>query len=182
MSGAEVTTSAGLLVDALGRIHEEVHSVVDGLSVRHSVRRLDPEANTVAWLVWHLARVQDDHLAKAAGTEQVWTAQGWVKRFGLPFPPEAHGYGQNAADVAAVRVDPLDLLTGYHDAVHEESVKYVRGLSNADFDRVVDTRWDPPVTLGVRIVSVISDGLQHVGQAAVIRGIVERLDAEAGRS
>ena len=171
---AEATVSALVLVDAFGRIKEEVHSVVDGLSVEQSVYRIDPDANSIAWLVWHLTRVQDDHIADAAGIDQVWTTQGWADRFGLPFAPEAVGYGQSSAEVAAVRVDSLDLLTGYHDAVHEQTVQYVRDLADADFERVVDERWDPPVTLGVRIVSVVSDALQHVGQAAFVRGVAER--------
>ena len=52
------------------------------------------------------------------------------------------------------------------------------GLTDADLPRVVDERWDPPVTLGVRLVSVISDCLQHAGQAAFVRGILLR---SAGR-
>jgi Protein of unknown function (DUF664) len=165
---------ADLLIDAFGRIKEEVHSVAEGLTVEQSVHRVDPDANSIAWLLWHLARVQDDHIAAAAGIEQVWTAQGWADRFGLPFEPKALGYGQSPEEVGAVRVESIDLFTGYQDAVHEQTVAYIAGLAGADFARVVDERWDPPVTLGVRIVSVLSDGLQHVGQAAIIRGIVER--------
>lgn len=179
-SAKAATTSADLLVDAFGRIREEVHSVADGLTAEQALRRLDPQANSIAWLLWHLARVQDDHVAAAAGIEQVWTAQGWLERFDLPFAPEAHGYGHTSEDVAALRVDSVDLLTGYHDAVHEQTVTYVSGLDGADLDRVVDKRWDPPVTLGVRLVSVVSDALQHVGQAAFVRGVVQRTDSTDG--
>jgi uncharacterized damage-inducible protein DinB len=125
-------------------------------------------------LLWHLTRVQDDHLADAAGTEQVWTADGWYDRFGLPFPPAAHGYGFDSEQVGQVRVESADLLIGYHDAVHDRSVAWVRGLSDEDLQRVVDENWDPPVTLAVRVVSVLSDDLQHAGQAALLRGILDR--------
>lgn len=161
------------LVDAFERIRDAVHPSVQGLTPDQLAVRLDPEANSIAWLVWHLTRIQDDHLAAAAGTEQVWTAEGWVSRFGLPFSPGATGYGHGPGDVAAVRA-PADLLTGYYDATHRRTVAYVSGLGDADFSRVVDESWDPPVTLGVRMVSVIADDLQHVGQAAFVRGIVER--------
>ena len=103
----------------------------------------------------------------------MWTAGGWVGRFGLPFGPAATGYRHGPDDVAAVQV-PATLLAVYHDAVHEQAVRYVGGLRDADLDRVVDTRWDPPVTLGVRLVSVLADALQHAGQAAFVRGIVAR--------
>ena len=164
-------TSADLLVDAFGRIRGVVHRVVDGLTPEQLAFRLDAEANSIAWLVWHLTRIQDDHLADAAGTQQAWTSLGWMGRFGLPFDASATGYGHRADEVAAVRV-PADLLTGYHDAVYEQSIEYVRELTDSDLGRIVDTAWDPPVTLGVRLVSVIADDLQHAGQAAFIRGLV----------
>jgi hypothetical protein len=108
-----------------------------------------------------------------ASTEQVWTADGRAGRFGLPFDDDAIGYGQGSDEVAALRAD-ADLLLGYHDAVHARTLQYVGGLVDADLDRVVDRRWDPPVTLGVRLVSVADDDLQHAGQAAFVRGVVER--------
>ena len=162
---------ADLLVDALGRVRETVHSTVEGLSEEQLAYRIDGRSNSIAWLIWHLSRVQDDHVAEVAGTAQVWTAGGWYDRFDLPFDPGEHGYGQSSDAVAAVRV-PADLLVGYHDAVHDQSVTYVRTLSGADLDRVVDDRLDPPVTLGVRLVSVVNDTTQHVGQASFVRGLL----------
>ena len=169
-------TIAELLADAFGRIHETVHEAVDGLTPGQLVFRPESGANSIAWLTWHLARIQDDHVADVAGTEQVWTSGSptWADRFGLPFAASATGYGHGTEAVAAVQVDSGELLTSYFDAVHSRTLRYVRGLTEADLDRVVDKAWDPPVTLGVRLVSVISDDLQHAGQAAYLRGLIER--------
>jgi hypothetical protein len=167
-------TSAELLADAFGRIRETVHAAVAGLSAEQLAYRIDGSANSIGWLVWHLTRIQDDHVADVAQAEQVWISGGWAERFGLPFPPLAHGYGHSSADVAAVRVASPELLTGYYDAVHEHTIRFVGGLADADLSRIVDERWDPPVTLGVRLVSVVSDDLEHAGQAAFIRGILLR--------
>jgi uncharacterized damage-inducible protein DinB len=167
-------TSSDLLADAFGRIRDAVYEVVDGLNPEQLEFRPDPQANSIAWLVWHLTRVQDDHLAGVAQTSQLWTADGWAARFGLPFHETETGYGQHADAVAAVRVASGDLLTGYYDAVYTETIRYVQRVSDADLGRIVDERWDPPVTLGVRLISVISDGLQHAGQAAYLRGLAER--------
>ncbi|WP_131741990.1 mycothiol transferase [Actinomadura roseirufa] len=167
-------TSAELLTDAFDRIREVVHEAAGGLTAERLAYRADPEANTIAWLVWHLTRVQDDHVADAADTPQVWTADGWAERFGLPFGAAETGYGQSADQVALVRVRSADLLTGYHDAVHARTAGYVGALTDADLARVVDAAWDPPVTLAVRLVSVVSDALQHAGQAAFVRGLAER--------
>src|SRR5215207_4115445 len=160
-----------LLIDAFGRIKEVVHEVVDRLDENHLSIRPNDHGNSVAWLIWHLTRIQDDHLADAGGYEQVYTADGWHKRLGLPFDPSDTGYGHSAEEVAAVKV-PADLLAGYYDAVHGRTVRFLEGLSDDDLDRIVDKRWNPPVTLGVRLVSVISDDLQHAGQAAYVKGLL----------
>ncbi|MEW1959296.1 DinB family protein [Kineococcus sp. NPDC059986] len=162
-----------ILLDLYGRIPDAVHAAVDGLDEDTLAARLDPEANSVAWLVWHLARVQDDHVSEVAGHEQTWTADGWAGRFGLPFGDEETGYGFDAAQVGQVRAG-AELLTGYLEAVQARTVAYLRGLSDADLDRVVDDRWDPPVTLGVRLVSVADDDLEHAAQASFLRGVLER--------
>jgi Protein of unknown function (DUF664) len=167
-------TSAELLVDAFDRVRGVVRRVVDGLSPEQLAFRVDPDANSIAWLVWHLTRIQDDHLAGAFDAEQVWTSQGWVERFGLPFDPRDTGYGHQAGEVAAVGVVAGELLVGYHDAVHEQSTRHLRRLTDGDLARIVDRSWDPPVSLGVRLVSVIADDLQHAGQAAFVRGLLQR--------
>jgi uncharacterized damage-inducible protein DinB len=174
MSPVQSGEFPALLADAFGRVHEQVHAVVAGLSEEQLATRLDADANSIAWLCWHLARVQDDHLAGAFGAAQVWhEAQWatWAERFGLS--PDNVGYGNSSKQVAQVRA-PAEMLTGYLDAVHAQTVRLLGGLTEADLPRIVDERWDPPVTLSVRLVSVISDCLQHVGQAAFIRGVLLR--------
>lgn len=159
-----------VLTDAFGRIHEVVHEAAEGLTVKDLHVRLHPRANSIAWLVWHLSRIQDDHVADASGQEQVWLAQDWVGRFGLPFRPESTGFGHSSKQVAETQVGSSELLLGYFDAVHEQTMGFITGLSAGPLNRIVDESWDPPVTLGVRLVSVIADDLQHAGQAAFIRG------------
>ncbi|WP_432503162.1 mycothiol transferase [Kineococcus arenarius] len=162
-----------LLLDGFGRIPPAVHAVLDGCDEEALTARAAPGTNTVAWLLWHLARVQDDHVSEVAGTEQAWTAQGWARRFDLPFGDDETGYGFSAEQVGSVRAG-ADLLGGYVDAVHERTERYLRTLTDADLDRVVDDSYDPPVTLGVRLVSVLDDDLEHVGQAAFLAGLLRR--------
>lgn len=167
-------TSGDLLVDLFGRIREAVHDAVDGLTPEQLAFRVDGEANSIAWLTWHLTRIQDDHVAAVADTEQVWVSDGWVDRFALPLDASATGFGHSSSDVGAVLVESGELLTSYHDAVHHTTIDYVSGLAEHDLGRIVDESWDPPVTLGVRLVSVVADDLQHAGQAALVRGLLER--------
>jgi hypothetical protein len=160
-----------LLTDAFERIAEGGAQVVDGLDEATLARRPREGANTIAWLVWHLTRVQDDHVAEVAGLEQVWTAQGYAGRFGLPFDDAETGYGHTADEVAAVRASAAD-LAAYLRATHEQTVDFLAGLDADDLERIVDERWDPPVTLGARLVSVLGDDWQHLGQAGYARGLL----------
>jgi hypothetical protein len=144
-----MATSADLLTDAFGRVREAVHDAVAGLTAAQLNHRPEGRLNSITWLVWHLTRIQDDHVAGVAGTEQVWTSAGWADRFGLPLPPESHGYGHTSAQVDSVRVAEGGLLTGYYDAVHDATLRYVATLTDSDLDRVVDTRWDPAFLRGL---------------------------------
>lgn len=173
MTARPASDAARVLLDGFSRVREGVEGVLDGIDERHLTWRTDREANTVAWLVWHLTRVEDDHLAAAFDSAQLWHADGWERRFGLPLPQGATGYGMDAAEVAKVSA-PAGLLLDYHRAVAERTQSLVAGVGSGDLERVVDERWDPPVTLEVRLVSVVSDALQHVGQAAYVRGLAER--------
>jgi Protein of unknown function (DUF664) len=172
-----MTTSTDILIDGIARVRETSARVVIGLPLEHLEARVDPDANTICWLLWHIGRGQDAQVAAVAGTEQVWIAGGWIDRFDLPFGPSETGYAHTSAEVAQVRGVSAELLVDYISAVCDRTTEYLRSLSDEDLDRVVDTRWNPPVTLGSRIVSVISDDLQHAGQAAFVRGILERTGA-----
>ncbi|MEA5053992.1 MAG: DUF664 domain-containing protein [Propionicimonas sp.] len=165
-------TTTDLVLDSLERVHELIPAVLDGLDRDDVLWRPDPDSNSIGWLVWHLTRVEDDHLADLGGIGQVWP--DWAGRFGLPYPVSAHGYGMTSAEVGAFDVPSPSLLVDYAAAVAEQSRQVLAGLGESDYDRVVDTRWDPPVTLAVRLVSVMVETAQHIGQAAYVRGLRER--------
>ena len=162
-----------VLRDAFERIRDTVSSTLEGLSEDQLTYRPDGTGNSIAWLVWHLARVQDSHIADAAGTDQLWTSAGWADRFGLALPTNATGYGMTSDEVSLVRGITAEQLTAYLVAVHDRTVAYLDALEPSDLERIVDTRWDPPVTLAARLVSVISDDLQHVGQAGYVAGLAK---------
>lgn len=161
-----------LLADGFGRVAETLPSIVGGLSVDDLLWRPYDRANSIAWILWHIARMEDAQIAPLAGAGEVWAREGWVERFALPYAPGAMGYGQSAEDVAAFRLEDPKLLTGYYQAVHEATIELVDTLSEDDLARVIDERWDPPVTLAVRLVSVVDDAAQHIGQAAYVKGLL----------
>ncbi len=165
MNGAQVLT------EGFGRLDGLVRRAVSVLSDEQLAARVGPEANTIAWLVWHLAREQDAQIASLTGSPEVWVSGGWAHRFGLPLDVEDNGYGHSPAQVAEVRAS-ADLLVGYAHAATAASVAYVTSLADDELDEVVDPGWDPPVTRGVRLVSVLDDAVQHAGQAAFVRGVL----------
>jgi len=166
-------TSADLLTDAFSRVHDAVHQAVMSLTPQQLAFQPYPEGNSIAWLVWHLTRIQDDHVAGVTGTKQVWESGDWAPRFGLPAGSMDTGYGNTSEQVAAIIVESAEVLTAYYDAVHERTIRYVSTLTDDDLPRIVDKSWDPPVTLAVRLMSVINDDLQHAGQAAYLRGMIQ---------
>ena len=164
-----------IFTDAFGRISEGARRVAQGLPAPALSYRPDPEANSVGWLVWHLTRVQDDHVSEIAGRTQAYIDDGWAERLGLSVDPHDTGYGHTPMQVAAVRFEGADELLDYHHAVYRRTLEYLETIGPDELERIIDRRWDPPVTVGVRLVSVIDDSLEHVGQAGYVRGLYERL-------
>jgi hypothetical protein len=163
-----------LLIDAFDRLHADVERVADGTDATTLAHRPDPDANSLAWLLWHATRVQDDHVSELAGREQAWMQEGWAERFGLDLPVDDTGFGHDTKQVGLVRPEGPELLVGYHAEVARRTQAYLDGVHADELDRVIDDRYDPPVTVGARLISVLHDGMQHLGQAAYVRGMIER--------
>ena len=165
---------ASLLLELYDRIPPLARDAVEGAPLDRLTEPPAPGANTVAWLVWHLARVQDHHVAELLDEDQLWVTGDWARRFGLEPDPSNTGYGHAVSEVASVRPESPQALLGYLEVVDARTRTLLQELRPDDLDRVVDRRWDPPVTLGVRLVSVADDSLQHAGQAAYVRGLLDR--------
>ena len=163
-----------LLSDLFERISEHVHDAVDGLDAMTLNTPPETGANPIGWLIWHLTRVQDHHIAEIIGREQVWVSGDWGRRFGVASDAENTGYGHDGDDVKAIRAEGPEALIEYYEAVAARTKGLLNGLTTEDLDRIVDRRWDPPVTLGVRLVSVADDDIQHAGQAGYVRGLIEK--------
>ena len=166
-------TQSELLIDAFERLRDAVYPAVNGLSLDQLAFRPDDASNSIGWLTWHLTRVQDRGVAALSGTEPVWTARGWFDRSGLALEPTDAGYGHDADTVATVLADASFLLDYFED-VHQQTVAWIRSLDAAELSRVVDDKGLPPVTVESSLLGVLVDDLQHVGQAAYVRGLVYR--------
>lgn len=163
---------ASLLLELYGRIPPLAYDAVDHVDLGTLTEAPSPGANTIAWLVWHAARVQDHHVAELIGSDQIWIGNDWAREFRLDPDPSNTGYGHTAEEIATVRPTRPGLLIEYLEAVDRRTRTFLEHLTSEALDRIVDRRWDPPVTLGVRLVSIADDSLQHLGQAAYLRSLL----------
>jgi len=163
-----------IVLDGLERIRTVLHRTLAGLTLDEIYRQPRPDANSIAWLVWHLTRVQDNGIAGLFGQQQAWISEGWHAQFAMDPDPNNEGQGHTPAQVAAFRTPSIQTLLDYHDSVSARSKTFVAGLAPADFDRQLDEpHYQPLPTVGVRLVSILSDNLQHAGQAAYLRGFLQ---------
>jgi hypothetical protein len=161
-----------VVLDALERIRRTLRRTLEGLTLEEIHRQPRADTNSIGWLAWHLTRVQDNGISGLAGQEQAWISQGWHARFGMDPDPDNEGFGHTPEQVAAFRAPSVQTLLDYHESVVERSKAYVARLTPADFDRTLnEPEWQPLPTVGVRLVSILSDNLQHTGQAAYLRGL-----------
>lgn len=169
-------TAENILIDLVGRLRDGVHTLCDGLADEAATYRIDDQANTIDWLLWHSARCSDAQLHHMIGGDELWRT--WRDRLKVPLPPERlgfaeMGYGMTAADAHLV-VAPVAELAAYAQACWDELEDYVRGADDDELSRIVDDSYDPPVSAGVRLLSIIEDCIIHLGQAAYIKGVAER--------
>ena len=162
-----------MLLETYGRVPHLARGVVDGLSLDQVLQRPTDDANPIAWLVWHMARLQDQQTSELIERDQLWVTDGWAPRFGLEPDPVNNGFGHTSAEVAQVSTESPQLLVHYLGAADARTCTMIAvPLAGDDLERIIDTSFDPPVTLGVRLVSIAEDCLQHCGQAAYVRGLL----------
>ncbi len=163
-----------LITDGYGRILRILEKSLEGLTPDDLSQQPHPDCNSMGWLAWHLTRVQDHHIADLMGEEQLWIGDGWHARFNRPLDPKDIGSGHSSEDVAAFKPPDAKTLLEYHHAVVERSKRYINTLSAVDLDQEIeDPRFQPLPTVGTRLISVLSDGLQHAGQVAYLRGLLK---------
>ena len=160
------------ITNLLSGLPRTLHIALDGITADHLVHRPGEQSNTVAWLVWHLTRIQDRIISDLSGREQAWVTDGWHAKFGRPADAMDTGMGCTPEQVLSIRPESPQLLLDYYDAVFKRSAEYLQTITPADLDRVLDPN-NPEMTVGNRLRICILDNTQHAGQAAYLRGLIE---------
>ena len=163
-----------LLTDGYTRIAQVLERALNGMAQGDLNWQPRPDCNSMGWLAWHLTRVQDGHIADLMEKEQLWISDGWHAKFNRPADPRDSGFGHSPEQVAAFKSPDAETLLVYYHAVVERTKRYLNTLSKTDLDRELnEPRYQPLPTVGVRLISVMSDNLQHVGQTAYVRGLMK---------
>jgi uncharacterized damage-inducible protein DinB len=163
-----------LLVDGYERVEQSIKRTLNGLSEKEIDRQPSPDTNTIGWLCWHLSRGRDRSIASLSGQDQLWIKDKWYEKFNRPADPADSGFKHTPEQVAAFKSPDAKTLLDYHHAVLNRAIAYINSLTEADLDRELDEPWFTPTpTVGVRLISLLEEGLQHSGQAAYIRGFIQ---------
>jgi hypothetical protein len=161
-----------LIVDGFDRLPDLAGDALAGVRAADLDWPPGPGRNPLGWTVWHLTRVEDGQIADLMGEPDLWTRDGWHRKFDRPPDHEDSGYGHTARQVAAFRSPSAKVQLDYLRAATERTKQYLARLSPSDLDRVLDEPGPDPATVGVRLLSILADCHQHAGEAAYIRGLI----------
>lgn len=160
-----------LIINIYERMSQEMERSLDGLSLNDMNRQPSTDTSSIGWLAWHLTRVQDRAIADLARGVQLWVRDEWHSKFNRPPDPQDFGFGHSLEDLAAFKSPDAQILLDYYHAVFERSKHYISSLSEIDLDREVDHPKFP--TVAARLVGIVNDNYQHVGQIAYVRGLLK---------
>lgn len=163
-----------LLIAGFERISGTLERTLNGLSVKDLNYQPKPDSNSMGWLVWHLTRWQDFQASQPLKKEQVWIEKKWYEKYGRPADPADTGMGHKEADLAKYRSPDAATLIGYNKEVLVRLKEYINSLTASDLDKVVEgTPFNPPPTVGMNLIGLWSDGMQHTGQVGYVRGYIQ---------
>lgn len=164
-----------IIMDIFDRIAAQLAQVLEGLTPEELNRQPSTGANTIGWMAWHLTRSHDRNMSELMKMEQLWISEGWYKRFNRAPDPSETGWGHTIDEMKNFGAPDSMTIMKYHRSVLERIKDYIgNDLTEAVLE---DESYSPTFRRSSpvyrRITGVINDGLQHVGQAAYVRGLIQ---------
>jgi uncharacterized damage-inducible protein DinB len=149
---------------------QALQRTIEGLTPDEMRWQPTPHTNHIAWLVWHLARVEDRWVSRLRQAPEVWNDEGWANRFRMD--PESNGFGQTMEEVRAMPEIALQDLMAYFDAVRVVTRHYLEQATDADLAQTYPHPRFGECTGAWIVGHILVEESQHVGQVALIRGMV----------
>ena len=151
-----------------------VNEAIKGLSTDQLAFRPQRHSNSIAFLLWHLARVEDLWINRILlGGKEIYELGGWYKKFGTPAQDSGFGYDVKTLD--AWPIPKLELLRAYAAAVREKTKVYINALNTKKMDESKDFGWSRG-TIGSALSHLITEVGEHTGQIGYIRGIMKGIE------
>ena len=164
----------GFALDALNDAQAALMQAVDGLSQEELMWQPQPGANHIAFILWHVLRVEDWYFQYMfQRVPQVWESEKWHEKLNLPDDPRVTGYGYTAEQIASFPPVQLQDLLAYGEAVRARTVDYLRNVDPTRFDEMLKSSIFGETSVGDRIGHLLCELAQHVGQIAYLRGLVK---------
>ena len=152
--------NAGLLKTAL-----------DGLSDDDLTKRPNEQCNPIGWTLWHQYRYEDGVISRITGQPEVWLADSWHDKFGLPAGDDRLGMGDALEKVGAFR-PTLENLQGYGAAVREKTLACLQSITPEELERELEAPGGAARTAGVALGILMLDHFHHSGQVCYLRGFI----------
>jgi len=160
---------------ALDRVKQTTAKVVDGLSHHELIWRPGPECSSIGLILFHMARFEDTFVqSRILGKPQVWESEKWYEKLNLPISEIGSGY--TAEQIAAFRVPELKDLAGYAEAVRVRTLEYIKGMTDEEFNKVINLPRLGNVTIGALFTIIVVHLAQHVGEISYLRGMQRGLN------
>ena len=168
-------TAIELVHMELTRLHKGFDGSLEGLTAEqlHAVPGNHPKANTIAWVVWHFVRTEDNVVRFVLQNRRspVWTEGGYADKLGLP--PVAQGTGMSTEEAHALRIKHVALFREYMRKVWASTDEFLTTADPASLDRMVTVKplGEMPAIRTLAQVCA-SHGFQHFGELELARTLV----------
>ena len=160
----------------LNEAFEKLERTLDGLSEDEFHWRPALESNTIDWMVWHMARVEDNWInTRLRETVSIWDRDGWGER--IDVGESGNGYGQTAEEIRATPAFDVPLVMEYYRAVRKGTTDYFENeMQVEDLKKeVTHSRYDP-ISYAWVLGHLLCEEAEHLGQIEYLRGMMRGLN------
>jgi uncharacterized damage-inducible protein DinB len=163
-----------LIVKSLEESRQYVADAIKGLSQDDIAWRPKTHSNSIAFLLWHVARVEDLWINRILlGEKEVYELEGWHKKFNTP--AQDSGFGYDVAKLKSWPVPKLALLKEYAAVVREKTLAYLKSVNEKKLDEPKDFGWSKG-NVGSALSHLITEVAEHSGQIGYLRGIMKGIE------
>ncbi len=160
--------------DCLTQTHIRLMATCEGLTDEQMKWRPAPTANSIGFILWHVARNEDGRISRTAGRkgdfeQDLWVSGGWFERFGQPETAPDPG---DRLGLRSLAIPVPEVLISYTKAVNARTAQFLESLDDARLNEHMGDR-EQQETVSDSLRHVIVHKNNHHGQIDYLRGLQE---------